>query len=154
MHENFITTTIGSITFFIIGGSWGKSVQIWFRHNSRMQSLPLKSFILREKSPNEERSFFSKGRSTWQSKKPGDSHSREGVCVTEPCCPCRCVTLGACSSPASHLCLWYPWHSLLCPVGTRQIPRFNHWWQVWTATTPIQPLAATLLFISLEIIPA
>lgn len=88
-----------------------------------------------------------------QNKKPGESHSQEGLCLTEPCCPCRFAMLGACSSPASHLCLWHPWHSFLCPVGTRHILQFNHWWQVWIATTPVQPLAA-MLFVSLEIIPA
>lgn len=153
IHGNFITA-ISSVSFFMISGSWGKSIQIWFHHNSRMQSLPLRASFEDRSHQRKRKVFFPKGHSMWLSKKPRDSRSEEGVCVTEPCCPCRFAMWGACSSPASHLRLQYPWYSFLCPVGTRQIPQFNHWWQVWIATTPVQPLAATLLLISLKIIPA
>lgn len=42
MHEPFIAA-IDGIGLSITGGSWGKSIQIWFPHYNRMQSVPLRA---------------------------------------------------------------------------------------------------------------
>lgn len=56
-HKNLITA-VGSLSFFIIGSSWGKLIQIWFCHNSGRQSLLKEAHFKRETTKGREKGFF------------------------------------------------------------------------------------------------